>query len=555
MKPSLPQPRGESSDAIDSRTEAFPGEAGAGRSASPAGVLALALLLALATAALFWRATACEFILYDDPVYVTENPLVLEGLTLEGIRVAFDPRTVVAGNWHPLSIISHMLDVALFGLDAAGHHAVNVAWHSASTALLFWLLVRMTGAVWPSLLVAALFGWHPLRVESVVWVSERKDVLSTFFWFATMAAYLGYVARPDWKRYALVATALVLGLLSKPMLVTVPLVLLLLDWWPLGRFENGPAAALPRERMVPQRRNGRALIIEKLPLLAIAFVAGLMTVAAQSSQHAVVALGRVSLAVRILNALEAYIAYVGKLVWPVDLAIYYPLHGRSYTLVGGLFSLAILAGITWLALRQARRRPYLAVGWLWYLITLLPVIGLVQVGSAMMADRYTYVPVVGLLIAAVWFLAQWAGADFSRRARVSIAVSIALIACAILTWQQIGVWRDTLTLFQHAAEVTENNYRAHDMLGVALVTRGDFEASLEHFDRAAEILPALSSALYNKGSALVELGRYDEAIASLERALELGHDPAAGKTAIEIARQKQREALEDTPGEAERNSN
>ena len=491
----------------------------------------VALGLMATTIAVFAPAFNAEFILFDDPDYVANNMLVRGGLTWKGIRTAFSPHTIVAGNWHPLTLISHMLDVQCFGMSPRAHHATSVVMHASSAALLWLFLVYATRAVWPSFVVAALFAWHPLRAESVAWIAERKDVLSTLLAMLTLLAYLYYVGRPSWRRYALVGLLLGSGLLAKPMLVTMPLILLLIDFWPLRRF--GPRGHSDQPPSIAYQSAGLwKLTFEKLPLLLLCLASGVMTLVAQRSQGAVASLERIPFTVRWINAFEVYWLYIGKTLWPVRLAPIYPLHGGHYAVEHGLLSFAALAAACLGVVVARRTWPHLMVGWFWYLIMLVPVVGFVQVGSARMADRYTYLPSIGLYILAVWSAERWSMRQRWWRLPLRGLTVGVLAVLAALTWRQVGLWHDTVTLFTHAVQVTEKNYSAYNTLGTGYLTRGELEKALEQFERSIELLPENASSHYNRGVTLSALRRYDEALAELRRAKSLGHRPAMCELAI-----------------------
>jgi tetratricopeptide (TPR) repeat protein len=440
----------------------------------------ISLFLVGATFLVYGRVTQkdFEFVSYDDYSYVVNNREVHAGLTAHSLRWALT--TTRLSSWHPLTWISWQLDAELYGgVKSWGFHRTNLLLHLVNVLLLFWLLRDMTGAIWRSALVAGLFAVHPLHVESVAWVAERKDVLSTLFWILTLWAYLGYARRPALWRYLGVALTLTLGLLAKPMLVTLPFVLLLLDYWPLGRWpgRSGPAGGVPASL-------GR-LILEKLPLLTLAMVCGAMTFYGHSRDGAVETWEQYSLQVRVMNSLVAYVAYIGKLFWPMNLAVFYPHPGTNLPLWKAAGAGVLLAGISVLVLWQRQRRPYLLVGWLWYLGTLVPVIGLVVVGGRAMADRYTYVPFLGL-----YLLLAWGLGDLAARHRVfgrvlSLTATLGLAGCMILTWIQVRYWHDGKTLWEHTLKATGDNYLAHAHLGIHLVEEAGKEAAAYHF-RAAE---------------------------------------------------------------------
>lgn len=439
------------------------------------------------------------FVNYDDPDYVTENAHVRAGLTPEGVAWAFG--SSFAGNWFPLTWLSHMLDCELFGLNSRWHHFTNVWIHALSTLLLFAVLQRMTGARWPSAIVASLFALHPLHVESVAWVAERKDVLSAFFWVLTLWAYAGYVARPGRGRYALTLLMFCLGLMAKPMLVTLPIVLLLLDRWPFGRG---------------------ARILEKLPFFALSIAASVVTYVVHQQAGATASFELVPVATRFENALVSYAVYIVKMFWPAGLAVFYPYSKESLAVQAVLAGIA-LGTITALVVRAFRGRPYLAVGWLWYLATLAPVIGLVQAGAQARADRYTYIPMIGLSIALVW-----SAADILKpwpRARMALAGAVCS-ACAVLTWFQVRHWQDGISLFQHAVDVTSENYVARFNLASLLHARGKDGEAVAQLREVVRIRPYFATAHAELGQLLAKQGQAEEALRELQAAVRLKPDDA-----------------------------
>jgi tetratricopeptide (TPR) repeat protein len=477
-------------------------------------ILICAALL-LVTFAVYAQVRHHDLVLYDDTDYVTDNAHVRAGLTWDGAAWAFTNNQ--AGNWFPLAWFSLMLDCQVFGVDSGAIHLMNVFYHALAALLLFLVLRRMTGAVWRSAFVAFLFALHPLHVESVAWVAERKDVLSALLWFLTMWVYLGYVKRPDWRRYTAVLAVFALASMSKSMVVTLPLVLLLLDFWPLRRVAT--VQAEPPVEKLPLRRA----ILEKVPLLAMSLALGVVTIAVQQSSHYVMPLGLVPLPLRVANALVSVAAYLADMCWPVRLAVFYTLNFHPPLWQPVAAGAAILA-VSLLAIRFIGRRPYLAVGWFWYLVTLLPVIGLVQVGSQARADRYTYIPMVGIWIALAWGVAALVRNRPALRAAAAAAAAAACVACCALTWRQVGYWQDTVSLFQHSLSVTSGNYLGYNILGLAYRDRGDLDKAIACYQTAVQIDPAFQAAHANLSQALVEKGRTDEALNEIAIAARLRPD-------------------------------
>ena len=495
------------------------------------------LALAVVTFAIYAQVIGHQFITLDDPTYIQENPMVDRGVTLRGLAWAFT--TFHATNWHPLTWISHMIDCQLFGMNAGGHLLVNALIHTANTLLVFWFLFRTTHARWPSALVAALFALHPLHVESVAWASERKDTLSTFFGLLSLIAYTRYAKAPSISRYAWVAITLGLGLLAKPMLVTWPFVMLLLDYWPLGRScSHGPVAR--RNRDAPQGRGynafavaqtWRGLIIEKIPLFAVAAASAVMTLMAQSRGGAVRTLAHDPVGVRLPNAVVSYAKYFLLTFWPNDLAVYYPFAGiAAWQIIGAAF---LLIGITMFCFLQRKSAPYLMMGWLWFLGTLIPVIGLVQVGGQIMADRYFYVPSIGLFIALVFGVAE-----IAKRWRVMPALSAAiaggvLLVLAMLTNAEVQRWRNSFTLFEHTLAVTPPNLRIEHNLGVALGASDRYNEAAAHFEKALQIDPNFYDGLVAMGVTRAHQGQLPEAIGYFQAAIR--SQPDAPKARVQLA--------------------
>jgi len=507
------------------------------------------LLLVLATTALYWPETRFDFVNLDDPDYVTANAQVQRGLNWEGTKWAcLNP---VACNWHPSTVWSHMLDCQLYGLKPWGHHLSSLLLHAANTGLVFLLLRGLTGALWPSAWVAALFGGHPLHVESVAWVAERKDVLSAFFGLLALLAYSCYArkseargqgppVRPAWSIFLLPSSALylvslgcfVLGLLSKPMLVTWPLVMLLLDYWPLGRTRpegiNHTPPIVPLSLQAPRsplHLPPLFLLLEKLPFLVLAALCGVVTFLVQQRGGAVAAMAMLPLGARSENAVVSYCRYLGKLFWPAGLAVYYP-HPGSWPLGTVLLAGGLMLGISGLLVVGWRRAPFLLMGWLWFVGMLAPVIGLVQVGEQAMADRYTYLPSVGVMVLAVWGAYELTRRWPHHTLALSVAGGAVLICCLALTRHQLGHWRDSQALFRHALEVTKDNYLAHNNLGAALDKKGQIDEAIRQYQEALRLKPDYAPFHNNLGFVLAKKGHLDPAIHRLQDALRLKPDYA-----------------------------
>jgi tetratricopeptide (TPR) repeat protein len=487
---------------------------------------AAALLLALATAGVYWPAGTNQFLLYDDAHYILLNQSVRDGLTPAGLRWAFT--SFYAYNWHPLTWLSHMLDSSLFGVLPRGPHLVNVLLHAANAALLLVVLGSMTGALAASALVAASFALHPLHVQSVAWLAERKDLLAAFFWLLTMGAWLRYARRPRPGRYLAAAVCLLLGLLSKPMVVTLPVVLLMLDLWPLGRVQPGRQG-----RGAPWRR----LLLEKLPLLALAAGAGWLTYLAQSGGGTVVR--GLPLPTRLANALVSYATYIGKALWPSSLAIFYPYPDERYSAAQLLGALVLLTLATSAAVWWFRRCPWYSLGWGWFTVTLLPVIGLIQVGRQAMADRYTYLPLTGLFVAAAWGGAKAVTAHPRTKAAAGIAGVLLLIAWTAVTRTQLGYWKDGVALFSHSLAVTRDNAEARYNLGRSYLQENQVPEALSNLERAVALDPHDARFLNDLGMALARARRRQEAVGMFRRAISLEEDyadPYLNLAMLELAR-------------------
>jgi Flp pilus assembly protein TadD len=483
-----------------------------------------------------------EFVTWDDPQYVIQNPHVTSGLTAENIEWALTTGLIY---WHPMTWLSHMLDVQLYGVNAGLHHVTNLLLHILSSILLFGLLHQTTGALGKSAFVAALFAVHPLHVESVAWVAERKDVLSTLFWMLTIWAYVWYARQPSTSRYLTVVLGFALALMSKPMVVTLPFVLLLMDFWPLRLLEFGTKFSL-------------RFVWEKIPLLVLAIISSILTFANQKQVGALDLL-ILPLSRRVANALVSYVVYMRDMVWPAGLAAFYPHHALPVWQVAG--STVVLIGVSAAACRAAKRHPYLPVGWLWYLGTLLPVIGLIQAGDQSRADRFTYVPMIGLFIIIAWLIPDllWQRVTLPHiKIVLPSAAGLVILACIIAARSQVQYWQSSLTLWGRAAAVTTGNARAHNHLGVALDDIGKVDEAITHYTEAVRIQPDLAEAHTNLGAALTEKGRIDEAIVQYNDALRLKPGAADARNDLAAALESQGrsdeaiqqllEALKSKPG-------
>jgi len=483
----------------------------------------ICLALTLATAAVFYQVYTHDFINYDDPAYVYENPNIQAGITPKTIKWAFTAG--YAANWHPLTWLSHMLDWQLFGPNPAGHHLANLIFHIANTLLLFVVLKQMTQKFWPSVFVAALFALHPLHVESVAWVSERKDVLSTFFWMLTMWAYVRFVSRPKVARYLLVVVFFALGLMAKPMLVTLPFVLLLLDYWPLARIPLRQKKKQVDNRL--RRQIFYRLIWEKVPFFVLSAASSAVTLFVQRSGKAMIPFTAFSLRGRLFNAVISYVEYMGKMVWPSRLAVFYPHPSRDMSLFFAVISAVLLLAVTILILRFAENHRYLVTGWFWYLGTLVPVIGFVQVGLQAIADRYTYVPLTGLFIIIAWglpdLLAKW---RYKKIVLLSSAMLVVL-AVSMCTYFQLRYWRNTAILLQHTIDVTKDNFVAINNLAWSLAVSP--EITEHNPDKAIRLARhACELTHYSRPESLDTLavsyaagGAFDKAIEAARKALQL----------------------------------
>ncbi len=475
------------------------------------------MILAAITLALYNPVNRHPFVNYDDDRYVTENPHVRQGLTVDTFKWALT--STEQANWHPLTWMSHALDYSLFHLNPVGHHFTSVLLHTVNAVLLFLLLMWATGRLGPSMFVAAMFALHPINVESVAWVAERKNVLCTLFFLLTLLAYGCYAKKPGWKRYVIVIMLFVAGLASKPMVITLPFVLLLLDWWPLARVRG---ASMEKNKMRPTLTWSR-LILEKLPLLALSAASAVVTMQAQLAGGAVRTTVEFSFGMRVANAVYAYAMYLWKMVWPARLAPLYPHPGDSLGVWQVLPAALVLIAVTALVWKFRERR-YLLVGWLWFLGTLVPVIGLVQVGEAAMADRYAYIPLIGIFV-----MIAFGVADLAESKKLglwpAVPVVAVLLALAVVTHRQINYWQSSYDLWSHALAVTENNFVAEDNLGGALILEGKEEEAHPHFEAAARINPKDPMSRSNLGTYFQTHHQLRDAITQYEAAVQLTSDP------------------------------
>lgn len=540
-------------------------------------VFVLSLLLVVFTLGLYNQATHFSFVNFDDDRYVTDNMQVRSGLSWQTIKWALT--TTDVANWHPITWMSHALDVSLFRLNPAGHHLTSVAIHALAGVLLFLFLFRVTRRLGPSFFVAIVFAVHPLNVESVVWISERKNVLSTMFYLAALCAYAWYVEKPDWKRYLAVTSLFVCALASKPMVVTLPFILLLLDYWPLQRIGEHTESKGSRSHPTSLKK----LLLEKMPLLVLSAASCVVTMRAQQAAGAVGALP-FPFGVRLKNAIYSYALYIGKAIWPAKLAPLYPHPGHSLAVWKAVVAALVLVAITALVVKF-RSRAYLPVGWFWFLGTLVPVIGIVQVGNQAMADRYTYIPFIGLFIMISWGAANlFENVSWGMPPKVTAAVCV-VIALAATAYRQAGYWRDSLTLWEHALAVTNNNFVAEDEVGGALVDVGRVDEAYPHFLRAAQLQPAdpvshlnigaylhqhghiaegmpqyqlvtalttdahvLAITYANLGAAYVDMGEYTKAHVAFDRSVRLNpyrHNTWAGLGLLADREGKSQEAMHD----------
>ena len=510
----------------------------------------IGLLLIAVTLVAYWGVQNHEFINYDDGLYVTENYRVQAGLAMKSVIWAFT--STHASNWHPLTWLSHMVDCQLFGLNPGYHHLTSLLLHIANALMLFLVLKKMTGSVWKSSFIAALFALHPLHVESVAWVAERKDVLSTFFWILTIWAYVYYTQRPNLARYLLVVLLFSLGLMSKPMLVTMPFILLLLDDWPLGRSRVGRLGC-DLNSQTAHSLNFRkpqsvwsGLVLEKVPLFGLAAASSALTFFAQQQGGAVRSLEVFPIETRISNVLVSYVSYIGKMLWPYRLALPYP-----YPEMLPMWQVAgaslFLVSVSILVIHYGKRHSYLRVGWLWYLGTLVPVIGLVQIGSQAMADRYTYIPLIGLFIMMVWGIPDILAGWRYRRVLFVISAAVLFLSFIMITKDQVRHWCNSITLFKHTLNVTTNNFTAYCQLGLALSGQGRFQEAVPILSVALQLRPSHPETYNHLGVISAQEGKTQEASAYFSKALRIKADYAEAHSnlgAILLQQGKIQEAIE-----------
>jgi len=472
----------------------------------------LSLFLIIVTAAVYWQVQGFDFVNYDDDDYVYDNPHIQDGITFKSIIWAFTSR--YASNWFPLTWLSHMADVSLFGLDPGSHHLTSLMFHIANILLMFLVFRKMTGNLWQSAFIAALFAIHPLHIQSVAWVSERKDVLSAFFWMLTLLAYVRYVRRPGWATYVWVLVFFILGLMSKPMAVTLPFVLLLLDFWPLGRLR------LVRSEGVQPNIKIAGLIREKIPLFLLSAASAGITFYVQQKGGAVQSFDIVPLADRVPNVVISYVHYILKTMYPVHLATFYP-YPVAFPWWKVTAAIVVLAALTMLAIRHMHRHPYVIVGWFWFIGTLVPVIGLVQVGVQSMADRYMYLPIVGLFIIIAWGLPELISNWRYKRFWLGAPAIMAVVVLSVVTWNQTGYWKNSESLFSHAIAVTENNFVAHYNLGIALASKDETDQAIAHYQKSLAISPNQPDVYMSLGLAFDEQGENEKALVCLQQSVLL----------------------------------
>ena len=497
----------------------------------------ICLALCVAVLSVYWPVRQFDFIAYDDNLYVTENQRVLSGLNAESVGWAFRfEEETFYSYWQPLTWLSHMLDVELYGLNAGNHHLTNLTWHILNALLLFLFFERTTGALWPSALTAALFALHPINVESVAWVAARKNVLSTFFWLLTMVVYAAYVKRQTLLRYVATLLVFILGLMTKPMLITLPFVLLILDYWPLGRVqlnvERGtgtPVVSIDRRTRTGGNLHGiMALLLEKVPFFLLSAVSIYLASSLLHGYRSNISTALVPWDLRFANALVSYVKYMFKMIYPVNLALIYPFPPvvPAWQPIGAL---VLLVSLSVLAFIKVKSKPYAGIGWLWYLGTLVPMLGLIQAGVwPEMADRWAYVPLIGLFV-----ILSWGGAErlacwkYGKSVAVTLA-AVALISLAVVTRSQVGFWQNSIMLWEHTLKVTSANITAHNNVGVALARAGRPADAIDHYNKALQIDSRSVNTHMNLANALVSVGREKEALEHFREALRI--NPLSAKT-------------------------
>ena len=496
----------------------------------------ISFIIVLITLTAYGNVRLYKFINFDDDIYVTENQIVKKGLTLHGVKWALGFNE--SGYWQPLSWLSHMLDIEVYGLDSGGHHITNLIIHLANTLLLFWVLFRMTGSVYRSAFVAALFAVHPLNVDSVAWIAERKNLLSTFFWMACLFLYCRFVERPVLSRYMLTLVIFALGLMAKPMVVTLPFVFLLLDYWPLRRTSHTQLRDTHINKPEEDQAAGHKidhfkLIIEKIPFIVLSFGSVWLSILSTRHINNMVSENAVPITLRIANALVSYLSYIAKMIWPFQLSVYYPFPQSVplWQVVGSGF---LLLAVTSLCLLNLSRRPYFAVGWFWYLGTLVPVIGIVQGGLwPAMADRWSYIPLIGLFVIIAWGASDMAARWRHGKTALTVVAVSAICCLSLVTRTQLQHWESSLTLFRHALEVTEKNPVAHNNLGNALLEKGYAKIAIKHFAAVLALKPKDAKAHNNLGNAFMKMERVDDAIDHYRESIELA--PGVARTHNNLA--------------------
>jgi len=495
-------------------------------------VLVCVLLVAV-TLVVYWPVQDYDFIVLDDNLYIYENRYIQNGFSFDSLKWAFI--NTIAGMWIPVTWISFMVDSQLWGLSPGGLHIVNLFFHLANIAFLFFLLEKLTGDFWPSAFVATLFALHPIHVESVAWITERKDVLSAFFFFLTIGGYSRYVNQPGVIRYFITFLFFAMGLMAKPMLVTLPFVLLLLDYWPLERFKFG--------QIIHHSNRSKTyhffyLVFEKIPFLIFTVLVSVLTYLGTKGVGGIASLESLPVDVRVTNALAYYLKYIGKLLYPANLSVLYP-HPNTASWFSIVGTSGLLLGMTWVFIRKARTYPFSIVGWLWYLGMLFPVIGLVHAGTQGMADRFAYLPFIGLYIAIAWSVPALSAGLSHRKTGIAVLSAIVLSIFITTTWHQVHLWENSISLFRHTLKHTDNNYLIHNNLGTVLQEQGNIDDAIKHYREALRIQKDYVSAYDNLGMALLEQGNIDEAIEHFQEALRIEPDFEKAHNSLGIALQKQ----------------